>query len=135
MASSSIEQALYTRVIGDATITASLANRVFFSKAEPDTTMPYAVYFVVSDPHDAFAFAAVNTGNARIQMSVFSTDRYDSLTIAHNIRKRVRHFGGTWDGMTIMRATAGGTRLLPEPDRPDVYQATFDIMVQYVDAS
>jgi len=134
VASSSIEQALYVRLTGDTDITADLGNRIFLARAEPGTAMPYAVFNTVSDPHTAFAFGDVNTGQPRIQFSVFGEDRYDCLAIAQNVRERVRHYGGTWDGMTIHRCTAEGTRLLSEPDR-DVFQASFDIFPQYVDAS
>ena len=134
MASSNIEQALYVRLTGDTDITTDLGNRIFLARAEPGVAMPYAVYTVVSDPHTAFAFAAVNTGNPRIQFSIFTEDRFDGLRIAQNVRERVRHFGGEWDGLTIHRCTVEGTRLLSEPDR-DVFQASFDIFPMYVDAS
>lgn len=135
MASSTIEQALYERLIGETDITDDLGNRIFLGRADPEAAYPYAVFFVVSDPHDAFAFGEVNTGQPRIQFNVYATDRYDALAIAQNVRERVRHFSGTWDGMTIHKCTAGGTRLFPETDRSDVFTATLDIMPQYVDAN
>jgi hypothetical protein len=134
VASSNIEQALYVRLTGDTDITDDLDNRIYLARAKSDTPMPYLVYNVVSDPHDAFAFVEINTGAPRIQISIWSEDRYEALRIAQNVRERVRHYSGTWDGMTIHRCTAEGTRLLSEPDR-DVFQASFDIFPMYVDAS
>jgi len=135
VASSSIEQALYVHLTGDTDITGDLGKRIFLGRADDEAAYPYAVFFVVSDPHDSFAFGAINTGSPRIQCNIYATDRYDALTIAHNVRKRVRHYGGTWDGITIHRCTVGGTRLFPETDRSDVFMATLDIMPEYVDAS
>ncbi len=135
MASSTIEQALYVHLTGDSDITDDLGKRVFLGRADPESAYPYAVFFVVSDPHDAFAFDAVNTGQPRIQFNIYATDRYDALAIAQNVRERVRHFNGTWDGIRIHRCEVGGTRLFPETDRPDLFMATLDILPQYVDAS
>ena len=135
MASTTIEQALYVHLTGDTDITADLAKRIFLAKAEDNTTLPYAVYTVISDPHDAFAFDDVNTGQPRIQFDIYATDRYDALAIAQNVRERVRHYSGTWDSMSIHRCEVGGTRLFAEPDRSDLFQATLDIMPLYVDAS
>ena len=134
MESSSIEQALRTTVLGDTDVADSIGTRLYFSRAEKNSTMPYGVFFIVSDPHDPFAFGETQSGNPRVQFSVFDTDRYRALNICHKIRKVLRNYNGDMDGMTVHYCHAEGTRLISEPDR-DVFHATFDVMPVYLDAS
>jgi len=134
MASSNIEQALYVYVSSSTAVADKVGKRIYLAKAETGTARPYVVYQTISDPHMPFAFGQPYSGQPRVQFSVFDDDRYNALTVAHVIRKRLRFYQGAMDGITVHNLTVGGTVLLPEPDQ-DIYQATFDVQPVYIDAS
>ena len=137
MPSSYIEQALQAVLISSTSspdVYAELGKKVFFVEAEPETAKPYAVMHVVSDNHAPFAFGEANSGQPRIQISVYDDDRYNALEIAHKIRKRLRFYSGSMDGITVHKLDVGGTVLLRDPDE-NVYQASIDVLPIYIDAS
>jgi hypothetical protein len=136
MAASCIEQALYTYLTttGSSTVTTAIGKRLYLAKATAGATYPYVVYQTISDPHKPFAFGAPNSGQARVQFSVYHTSRTSAIDVAHRIRKRLRHYSGAMDSMTIHKMDVTGTVLLPDPDK-DVFQATFDALPIYIDAS
>jgi hypothetical protein len=134
VASNSIEQALHTYLRASTAIHDLVGHRIFFAEAEESSVRPYVTYNVVSDPHASFAFGSADSGQARVQFNVFHTDRYSALTVAHAIRKRLRHYSGSMDGITVHKLTVTGTVLLRENDK-DVFMATFDALPVYIDAS
>jgi len=134
VASNSIEQALYVYLTSSTALTTLVGNRVYLAKAEVDSARPYVVFTTVSDVHAPFAFGEANSGQPRVQFSVFHSNRYSALSIAHTIRKRLRFYSGSMDGMTVHSLTVGGTLLMADPEQ-DVFQATFDVMPIYIDAS
>ena len=134
MASSNIEQALHVYLSSSTAVVDEVGKRIYLAKAETGTARPYVVYQTVSDPHEPFAFGQANSGQPRVQFSVFDADRYNALTVAHVIRKRLRFYQGAMDGMTVHNLKVGGTVLLPEADQ-DIFQATFDVLPVYIDAS
>ena len=138
MASSYIEQALYTYLTTDTATTSpggAVGGRIFFAHADPDTARPYIVFRTVSDPHEAFAFGQANSGQPRVQFSVFDDDRFNVLSIAQKLREKLRFYSaGTMDSMTVHAIQVGGTVLLREPNE-DVYQGIVDVLPIYIDAS
>jgi len=135
--SSYIEQALVTLLRSSSSsseVYAELGKKVFFAEAEAQTAKPYAVLHTVSDPHVPFAFGEANSGQPRTQISVYDDARFNAMEIAHKIRKRLRFYSGSMDGITVRSLTVGGTVLLRDPDE-NVYQASIDVLPIYIDAS
>jgi hypothetical protein len=136
MASNTIEQALYVRLhstTASTEVNDALSSNIFFIAAEQGTTRPYCTYFVVSDPHDPFAFDKGQAGDARIQFNVYDNDRYSALDAAHAVRDNLDQYQGSMDGVTVLKLTCGGiiTRALPDED--NAYMAGFDALIRYVD--
>lgn len=137
MASTFIEQAIHaylTSTTSSTAVAGAVAKRIYFAHADPQTPRPYIVLRTVSDAHEPFAYGEANSGQARIQISVFDDDRYNALSIAHKVRQKLRHYSGTMDGMTIHKMNVSGTVLLREPNE-DVYQAIVDALPIYIDVS
>lgn len=111
-----------------------VGDRIYFAEADESVARPYLVYNVISDPHVSFAFGEPNSGQARVQFSVFSSNRYTALNAAHAVRKKLRHYSGTMDGITVHKLDVTGTILLRETDQ-DYFMATFDALPIYIDAS
>ncbi len=132
MASSSIEEGLKTYILADANITAEIGQRLYFVEAPQGESYPYATYRVISDPHDPESFGNVNTGQPRIQISVWDKDRYNAQKIAQKIRNRIQHYQGTMDGVTVTFLQATGTIVMKEPNQ-NIYHALFDALIQYND--
>ena len=136
MASSTIEQAIQARLLSTTASTAvndALSNRIFWATADQDTTRPYCVYGVVDDGHAPFSFDKADTGEPRVQFSVFDTDRYRALEMAHAVRDNLDKFQGAFDGVTIIRLTCDGVVVRPMPDEANSFMARFDAIVRYVD--
>lgn len=133
MAAGSIEEAVHTRALADATITGYIGQRLFFVQAEEEAAYPYTVYRVVSDPHDPMAFGETASGQARVQFSTWSEDRYEALNVAYAILDRFNLFGGTMDSMTVYSVRCTGPVVIKEPGR-DSYQSIVDAVVMYEEA-
>ena len=82
MASNTIDQAISVYVKASTTVYDEIGTRFYYVEAERDASYPYSVYFVVSDPHEPFAFNAYNSGQARIQINTYDADRYNALEIS-----------------------------------------------------
>lgn len=135
MASLSIEQALYTYVLGSTAVRDNIGYRLYFAEAPADAARPYCVFLTISDPHEPLAFGKPDSGQARVQFSVYHEDRYSAITAAHEIRKRLRHYQGTMDtGIVVEQTRVTGTILLRQDDK-SVYMATFDVLPVYIDQS
>jgi len=136
MASDTIEQAIMVRLLSTSSSTAvndALSNRIFFAEADQNVTRPYCTYAVVSDPHTPFSFDKAAAGEPRIQFSVFDTNRYRGLSVAHTIRDNLDQYQGAIDGVTVLQLNCSGILVRPMPEEANSYMATFDAMVRYVD--
>jgi len=145
MASSNIEQALFVRLQSTTASTAvndQFGERVYWRQAEQGATMPYLVYFVVSDPHTPMAYGTYkDAGQARVQFSVLSSDRYKVLTAAKAARDNLDQFSGSMDGVTVVSLNCGGiiTHSVDVlagqgvQDLDNVFHASVDALIRYVD--
>jgi hypothetical protein len=137
MASSNIEQALFVRLQSTTCSTAvydQFGNRLYWRQAEQGASMPYLVYFVVSDPHTPMAYGTYkDAGQARVQFSVLSSDRYKALTAAKAARDNLDQFSGSMDGVTVVSLNCGGIITHPVEPEDNVFHASFDALIRYVD--
>ena len=133
MASNNIEEAIYAHVQTDTKIYDDIGNRFYFAKAEQGCETPYFIFRTVSDPHTPMSFGNAESGQARIQFSGYSDNRFDILETAHKIRDLLdQSTEVALDGVTISAINCGGIMTIPQPDQ-DGFQATFDAIVQYYD--
>lgn len=137
MASSNIEQALFARLHSTDSSTEvndQFGDRVYWRQAEQGASMPYLVYFVVSDPHTPMAYGTYkDAGQARVQFSAFSSDRYKALTAADKARDNLDQFSGSMDGVTIVSLNCSGIITHPVNEEDNVFHASFDALIRYVD--
>lgn len=137
MASSNIEQALFVRLqsaTASSAVFDQFGNRIYWRQAEQGAGMPYLVYFVVSDPHDPFSYGAqIDAGQARVQFSALSSDRYKALTAAKAARDNLDKFSGSMDGVTIISLNCSGLITHPVSEEDNVFHASFDALIRYVD--
>ena len=134
MASETIDQAISVYVKASTTIYDEIGTRFFYVEADRDADYPYSVYFVVSDPHEPFAFNAYNSGQARIQINTYDADRYNVLEISDKIRDRIHlSTAAALDGVTVHSVKCSGTIVDPLSEQ-DIFRARFDALVEYEDA-
>ena len=134
MASNTIDQALHTYVAASTAVQDEIATRLFYVEAERDAAYPYAVYFIVSDPHTPMAYDHTLTGQARIQFNTYDDNRYDALRISDTLRDRIHLCAdAAMDGVTVYSAKCSGTIVEPLEEQ-DIFRARFDALIEYKDA-
>ena len=133
MASDNIEQALNVYLRASAAAGTIAGDRYYWVEAPQKPTLPYVTYFIVSDPHEPFAFGNTDTGAARVQFNVYDDNKYVSLEKANALRDILDQYTGVLDtGVTLRNINCSGVRVLKVPEH-DLYQGTFDAMVNYDD--
>ena len=132
MASSYIEEAIYTDLKASTAVHDKVADRVFFALADQEATQPYCVFQTISDPHTPMMFDSPDTGQARVQFTVVDNDRYDALDAAHAVRDRLDQYTTAMDGITIY--TLNCTGIIERAEDDNTFLAHFDAIIQYKDA-
>ena len=128
-----LQEAVYVFMKADTLVHDQVADRVHWVDAPQQQIMPYVSYFVVSDPHDPESFGELGAGQARVQFNVYDDNPYRSSTIAKTLRKRLHKYGSTtMGGKSVQSILCGGVLSFKVPDH-DMYQGTFDAMVNYYD--
>jgi hypothetical protein len=132
--SNTIDQALNVYVKASTEMQDEIGARLFYVEAERDAAYPYAVYFLVSDPHTPMAYGNTLTGQARIQYNVYDDDRYNALEISDKIRDRIHLCAdAAMDGVTVYSVMCSGTIVEPMEEQ-DIFRARFDALIEYKDA-
>jgi hypothetical protein len=129
VASNTIEQAVGVRLTSSTDVYDHVGKRVYFVQAEVNCAHPYITYSVVSDPHMPFALGNQNTGQARVQIDVWSRDRYEALNVGNHVRDSLR-FRSTLDGVTVYWSQCTGPVLMREPDQA-VFHAVVEAQISY----
>jgi len=130
VASTLIEQALYNYLLAQEAVTTVFGSRLYFVEADQDTAKPYCVFFVVSDPHAAAYFDKIHAGQARIQFSIFDSDKYVPRNGAKTIRDELQYYRGAMDEFNVERIVCSGIINGPRV-RKDIYHFMFDAFVEY----
>jgi hypothetical protein len=131
-AEATIQAAINAYLVADTLTHDQVADRVYWVKAPQKPTLPYMSYSVVSDPHDPHSFDKTSAGQARVQFNVYDDNKYRSDTIAKTIRNRLKRKTGNFAGKTLAAMNCQGVKVIKVPDH-DIYQGTFDAMVDYYD--
>lgn len=134
MASDNIEQALNAYLVASTDAHDAVGDRIYWvdyiGPSQP--TMPYATYFLVSDPHVPHSFGHTDSGQARIQFNVYDDNKTVALSKANALRDVLDQYQGTMDGKTVESINCTGVRVPKVPDL-EIYQGMFDAMVVYYD--
>lgn len=88
------EQALMTRLVADTDVSAIVGNRVYPHTAPQNATMPYIVYFRVSGVHEHHMRGSSGLYDARVQLSMFSTDFEQLLNLSDAVRLALDGYRG-----------------------------------------
>lgn len=93
-----LKNAIYTKYLGNADLVAALTNGLHFNTAPPNTDMPYATYFIVSDiPGRTFT---EKMENCIIQFNLFS-DTSDDAEVEDIYRKLIACFDDCASAMPV----------------------------------
>jgi hypothetical protein len=84
-----LEQSIDTTLRADATLAASLGNRIYWIQIPQTAIVPYLVYTTIADTDQPEAFGDTNTGQARIQFDVVTASKADK-SIMYRIRDILR---------------------------------------------
>ena len=134
MASNTIDQAIQSYVLGDTNITGSIGTRFYYVEAERDASYPYAVYFLVDDPHEPHSFNEKYSGQARVQINTYDDNRINVLNVSDKIRDRIHLYGGAMDGITVHSVKCSGS-IVDRLSEQDIFRARFDALINYKDTT
>ena len=127
----SVEEALYAALTADTAFITSIG-ALYWYQAPSGTSLPYVVYFQVDDPK-AKELLAYYGGQARVQFSVFDTDRGNGVTKAQAIVEKVRDVRGTYLGLHMSCEVAN---VVTQPATTDgIFHRTVDVIVRYTEGS
>lgn len=134
MAANTIEQALHTKFTASTDVHDEVEDRIYWLEAPQKATFPYVSYFLVTDPHEPFAFRNDTAGNPRFQFNVYAkNDKYEALRIANKMRSEVEKYSGTMDGIETILIKCTGTVCDKMPDEHNVYRGMFDANIIYIE--
>ncbi len=134
-AAATIQEAISAWYRADTKTHDQVGDRIYWAGvgAPQKPTLPYMTHFIVSDPHEPHTFVrGINTGQPRVQFNIYDDNKYRSSTIAETLRNRLRRRTGNLAGKTLINIDCGGTRVLKVSGH-DLYQGTFDAIVNYYD--
>ena len=127
MAAVSVEEAVYNALAADAAFIASIG-KLYWYEAPGGVDLPYVVYFQVDDPRTK-GFLSYYGGQARLQFSVFDSDRSDGVAKAQAIVEKMQGLKGTYNGL---RLTCEVANVVTQPSTIDnVFHRTVDVIVNY----
>lgn len=131
MAAKTIDEAIYDMVKASTAITKTAT--VHYVDAKPGTAMPYVTISKVSDPHPGISYLEELGGEARIQVSLFTEDKYSGADLSHTIRRELQNYQGTQSGKSITWMRVSGDHVLFDEDHG--YHFINDFLVEYVDST
>ena len=133
MSSTDIEHALFVRLTSTTSaplVTTQIGKRLFLDVANSTAARPYAVYQTISDQHDPSYYGVENAGQARVQFTVYSTDRFKVRTAAKAVRTNIHHFQGSMDGLTVNLCRCSYPVVRRDPTA-NIFGARFDALIEY----
>jgi hypothetical protein len=89
-----VEQEVFTELNGDATFSAHF-NVIDVMDVPSGTSYPYLTIRQVDDPSTPLGLKESSSGEARIQMSVFSNSKYECIEKRAIVRDRARELTGS----------------------------------------
>jgi len=110
---STLEQALYEHTTEISTVTAIVADRIFFDEAPENTATPYISMILGGGPKEAFTQVDRNSGLTRIEWNCFSHDQWQAHTLARYIRDDLYEYRGLLKSVTIEETWMTDLRAVP----------------------
>lgn len=126
-----IENALDTYLKADVTLATLVSTRIYWMKADQTATVPYVVYSNIGDTDAQYSFGDNDTGLAKIQFDVVSSDKAKK-TAMYRIRTLMRGISGTCGGITILHSLpAGISERFNNDTQKYIFTCTYDIAYHY----
>jgi hypothetical protein len=132
-----IEGAIKEYVEDAAAISAICSSRIYWLKAPDRPTLPYVVFFTVSDPHNPLYFdvdgTKIDAGQRLMQFTCIAEKNTTAVNLQYHVMNRLRFASGSINGFTVERIYIENMRQRIDPDTQH-YLCDVDARVEYYDA-
>ncbi len=124
----SIEDAVFNRLDGHAGLTALVASRIYPVMSPQNPTTPYVTYQRISTDRVSLLGEDTDIARPRFQISAWSTDRDEVVSVAAQIRDAFQRYSGTNASIVILDSYLENESDLYEPDTK-LYQIPVDFEI------
>jgi hypothetical protein len=93
-----IEEAIYSKLTGDAGVSALVSTRVYPNVVPQDIAMPAVAYQRISTVRDMAHDGPLGIAHARFQFTISASSYSSARNVANAIRAAVDGVSGTWGG-------------------------------------
>lgn len=115
-----LEQALYEHTLEISTVTAIVADRIFFDEAPETVKLPYVVIDLAGGPKEAFTQGDRNSGMTRMEWNCFHSSQWSAHILACYIRDNLYEYRGLLKGIMIEETRMSDLRMIPSMN-PGIY--------------
>ncbi len=124
----SIEDAIFDRLDNYAGLSALVASRIYPVNAPQNATKPYVTYNRISGVRESLLATDTDIATPRFQISAWSDDRDEVVSVAAQIRGAFQRYSGTNAGIVIMDSYLVNDVDLYEFE-PKMYQVAIDFEI------
>jgi hypothetical protein len=96
-----IESGIITRLNAVAAVTSLVSNRIYADTLPDGTTHPAIIYQIVSDVPYELLIADTNLYKCRVQFTIISDTKAETISIADALKTALKRFSGTASDITI----------------------------------
>lgn len=126
-----IEKAIYSRLSGSSAITNLVSTRIYSLERPDVSSLPAIIFSRVSTERDTIAHSgALGVAQAMVQVSIYSENLLDGLTIGEEVRKLFHCTKGTWGTIVVQFSKVINELHLYEP-QDEIKNLVFDLMLTY----
>lgn len=121
-----VEQEVWEELTGDSTFSSHF-NAIGVMDVPQGTSYPYLVLRQVDDPSTPMGLKESHSGEARIQMSVFSDNKYECIDKRAVVRDRARTIAGS----TLKMASNISNEAMLDLNEDGYYEGIVDVIVTW----
>lgn len=128
---SAIEEAIYTKASGDATIATLVATRIYGATFPEGATWPAVAYFRVSTARTHTMVTEPKLAHGRFQFTAAAKERTAAQDLAEAVRAAFSRWRGTVDGVEIQDTFVEDVRDLPFDIETELHLCAVDAMIHF----
>jgi len=126
-----VEQRVYEHLTEDGEFVAKFPGGVHLTSAPQGSKLPRLVFWQVDDPNDK-RFLCLHGGQARIQLDVWSDNKYDVVELRTDVKTKMRTLRGA-DGIYVMYAKIAN-EFTREMTDEELFRGVVDVIVEWQEA-
>jgi len=130
-AGSTLDEALWSHVLGDANVSAIIGQRFFPDAIPQNEQIPAAVYQQISSVADETLDGASGLTFARYQISAWAATRREAKTLAEAIRFRLQSFRGDMGDVSVQDVSLIDRRDGYEPAVQNAQQSRHGVQLDF----